>query len=429
MPHLVCAVLDNAHEAATPKARDLTISWLRWGYFGRIVAGQSVDAILQEAVAGGYEYCLLQGAGHIIVERGGVCGNSARSFYESLERWIAQRDFFVAGKDVRRGAGLNRRCLLVNLRYYERFGGPRFETAAPGSEYVGLSGRHAAPIVDFDQETGDYLRDLGANLEWDAETVRSFAQAGDDSQRGIFILNFESYLDVETPPADFTGPLRALYSVAAGFKSNRILETHGFEDGTRVVYFDYSAAGLEFRKQLLGDWDGRDYPSFLRTMFRRIPPTGAHYYLWHGASPDAMDWDEMDRLWKLETDRWGGADAFAAHWVRYRALPHEFVLTNLFQSREELLRRIGGGEEAIWWSNAFSTVYSAWHFSIEEKRQAYESWIQELASRAPRLLIYGSDHSNSSVNSMRAGEYWPAYQAEGGDPLAERKFCRQRIRF
>ncbi len=417
MANLICGVLDQAPESATLKARDLTISWLRWGYFGRILSGNSVDAILQQAADGGYEYCLLQAPGHIIVERGGVCGNGAESFYELLDRWISQRDFFVAGK----GAG--DRCLLVDLRHYERLGRPRFETSEP-------SETHRAPIVEFDDEIGAYLRDLGANLESDTETVRSLARAGHDSQRGIFILNFESYLDVETPPADFTAPLSALYSVAAGFKPNRILETHGFDHRTRVLYFDYSAAGLEFRKLLLGEWDGCDYPNFVRTLFRRIPPTSAHYYLWHGASPDAMDWDEMERLWKLETGRWGGPERFSAHWARYRALPHDFVLANLFENPCELLQRIGGGgEEAIWWSNAFSTVYSAWHFSLEEKRRTYESWIRELALRSPRLLLYGSDHSNSSVNSMRAGDYWPAYQAQGGDPLAERNFHRHRIRF
>jgi hypothetical protein len=138
----------------------------------------------------------------------------------------------------------------------------------------------------------------------------------------------------------------------------------------------------------------------------------------------------MESMWAAETMRWGGPENFAEHWARYRTLRHDFLLSNLMTTQRQILDRVQDRENSvIWWSNAFSTVYSAWHFTMEQKRRIYENWIRALAEAAPRILLYGSDHSNSSVNSIRARQYWEAYRAEGGDPLSERRFYRQRIRF
>ena len=42
----------------------------------------------------------------------------------------------------------------------------------------------------------------------------------------------------------------AEYSVAAGLKSNWILQTHGFDDKTTLVYLDYSEQALRFKRLL-----------------------------------------------------------------------------------------------------------------------------------------------------------------------------------
>jgi hypothetical protein len=52
-----------------------------------------------------------------------------------------------------------------------------------------------------------------------------------------------------------------------------------------------------------------------------------------------------------------------------------------------------------------------------------------LAAKAPGILLYGSDHSNSPVNCIAAAQYWSRYRAEGVDPLAERRLYRYAMRF
>ena len=269
MPKLVCGILESRPSGVAEKARDLTISWLRWGYFGRIIAADNVDRILTNAAGGGYDYCLIQSCGHILAERSGVQGSAGVSFFEALERWISQGDFFVAAKVADPGGGLDRRCLLIDLRYYRQSGRPSFESCPPGATFIAESLRRGIPIREFGPEIESYLVDLGPDLDLHPGFLQGLEEQIEKAQRGVFVLNFESYRDVETPPADFTGPVAVLYSVAAGLKPNRILATHGFDQRTEVVYFDYSSAGLAFRRMLLEEWSGRDYPAFLRSL---VPP-------------------------------------------------------------------------------------------------------------------------------------------------------------
>ena len=51
-----------------------------------------------------------------------------------------------------------------------------------------------------------------------------------------------------------------------------------------------------------------------------------------------------------------------------------------------------------------------------------------LAARAPALFLYGADHINQSVNSIRAGEYAEALRLEAYDELVPRRSHRLQIR-
>jgi hypothetical protein len=400
---LICGLLmpRGAVGPLTARARSLTVSWLRWGYFGAVIEADSIDAILQRAAESGQDYCLIQPAGHIISEQSGIFGGRSRPFFEALAHWTCRNDFTALASGGR--------CLLVNLKRYWRDGDV---------------------TADFPAELADFFIDLGPDLVRRPDFLQGIETQAEQGARGVFALNFESYRDIEISPPTFEGPVSTLYSVGAGLKPNRILQTHDFNARTHVVYFDYSGQALEFRRHLLAEWDGRRYPDFLRSVFQKMPSSCTHYFLWPGATPDNLDWVEMDRLWAAECARWGGENEIAAHWLRYRELNHEFLRCNILTGHDELLKRIGDEPgSVIWWSNTFCTIFSAYHYTLEEKREFYDSWIAKLAAKAPGILLYGSDHSNSPVNCIGAAEYWKLYQAEGGHPLEERGFYRHAMRY
>ena len=239
-----------------------------------------------------------------------------------------------------------------------------------------------------------------------------------NARRGVFLFNIEPYADVETPPSGFESPVTTLYSVAAGFKPNRILATHGMGSDTRVVYFDYSRRALEVRRRIVEGWDGADFPAFIRTLFEEFPHTDTHYFMWADLSPLEVDWGDVERMWAGELERWGGAAAFAEHWRAYSRLEHEYLCLDIVDQAPELLARIRPeARAAVWWSNAFFTMYSNWHRTGDQRRDRYERWSEGLARRAPEILVYGSDYNNVSVNSVRAAEYWRRYREGGGTPL------------
>ena len=152
----------------------------------------------------------------------------------------------------------------------------------------------------------------------------------------------ESYEDIEAPLADFSGPISSLFSVAAGFKPNRILHMHGMSEGTRVVFFDYSANALEIRKALVEHWDGEDFPHFVKYLFGRFPSPQTFYHLWSGLTPDDLERDAIERAWQGELARWGGTQNFKTHWTAYRELSHEYLHCNIMVGSAELFQACFG---------------------------------------------------------------------------------------
>ena len=241
-------------------------------------------------------------------------------------------------------------------------------------------------------------------------------------RRGIFVWNFESYEDVNQPPANFDAPVSTLYSVAAGLKTSWILQTHGFDEQTRVVYFDYSRQALEFKRLLHDEWNGQDYPDFLRYLFKKIQPGEAFYQLWGGFSPQDMAWDTVQDAWTREIARWGGESIIKEHWRRAKQLRVDYVLCNILEDQSPLLHEMDDRPSSvIWWSNVFFTFYSNWFHTIDRRRAIYERFIRGLTDRSPNTLIYGSDYNNIAVNAIRAADYSKAYFASDENCLEPRK--------
>lgn len=484
---LVFGLLDNSKKIGDPevaaKFRDLTISWSRYGYHGRMIEAGSVDEIVALASQTRNRYCFIQTYGHVISEKWLLTQGLERTdFHSALSNWIRQNDFLATGAlvgDAKGYFGFRSDYLLVDLETHRKLGAPSFARPAPslstfpkastdddgetirsvraaggtwrgapayeGCQWVAASLDAGKPVSALPREVCDFAHDLGAG---DAELTDRMAdrlgdgidrEGADDtlltsSQRGliqsirrqaagakqgVFLWNIEPYTDVETRPADFTAPVTELYSVAAGFKPNRILETHGFDESSKVCFFDYSRNALDIRRFMLREWDGRDYPSFCRRVFEAFPPPETFYQLWDDASPEQLRDDQVARAWESELSRWGGPDAFASHWQRYRELAHDFVCVDMVGEPERLIERIDGGDgTVIWWSNAFFTMFSNWFRSLDERRDAYRAFIDGLAAKAPRIVVYGSDDTNANVNGIRVGDYRELFHQAMPTPLA-----------
>jgi hypothetical protein len=250
-----------------------------------------------------------------------------------------------------------------------------------------------------------------------------------DSRKGVFLFNLESYKDILEHPPGFTPPLSSLYSVAAGFKANMMLHSLGFDAATRMVFFDYSTTALEIRKVIVSEWDGEDFPRFVRHLMKEFPSDEVFYQLWADLTPDNIAWDDLQQLWLDEIEKWGGESAFKEHWNLYRNLEHEYIHCNLLDRRDNLLAAVHRQpNSAIWWSNAFFTVYSNWLYTADGRKKIYDDWLTKLAERNPDIFIYGSDYNNINVNHIRLGEYLERYRVECNSYLEPCKLYKHEMR-
>jgi hypothetical protein len=387
--------------------------------------------------------------------------------------------------------GFENECLLVNLEMYRKLGSPAFDVdcqqpmelpateqriendriaallptsdrelrqpAGTGWHFIAESLRAGVPVVGFDEPLSDGILDLSAKSQTRSRAFAPYLNSGIanyqpeepncelgpdqvtflnmvrpqtiSARNGVFLWNIESYADIETPRDDFQPPVSSLYSVAAGFKPNRILQTHRWDRSTRVVLFDYSPRALEIRRYLVENWDGEDFPKFVRHLFDVYPHPETFYQLWDGLTPNDVDSSDIERMWQRELERWGTAELFRDHWHSYVQLQHEYVDCNLMTDPSPLLEQIVAEPSAIvWWSNAFFTVYGNWFYSLGQRKQVYENWIGQLAQRNPDLHLFGSDYNNVNVNATGAGEYWDAYQRASSSELNPCRLSKTEMR-
>jgi hypothetical protein len=464
------------------KCRDLTITWARYSYHGPIIEDSSVDSIAKVAVQSSARYCLMLAYGQILQEQWlpGEAKTSdlhAQPHLEQSERFLVAGRVITENEGW---YGLDHHCLLIDLESYAAFGEPSFNAppvttqALPSARLIsthdGIAGlepapgivqgrpilfgwrviaeslRQSMPIFPVDRTLQKDVLDLSPEDTTSATLLSKYLGRGIDmydrksperglsqdqatflngvseqtrnARQGVFLLNIEPYIDVHAPPAQPWGPVSTLYSVAAGFKPNKILQTHRFNENTKVVFFDYSSNALQIRKTLVTEWDGDDFPRFVRYLFEQFPSPNTYYQLWADRTPSNADWLEFEAFWQRELERFGGRKAFRDHWNEYRKLHHDFIRCDILGFPDELLSRISPEPNAvIWFSNAPFTVYSNWHRTLAERRQAYERWISGLAQRNPAILLYGADDSNTSVNCISASAYWNRYKIVEHDEL------------
>ncbi len=475
---------DGQGSSTKSRLRELTLAWSRYGYHEDIVEAHSVDAALRRVAASDAQYCLLQTAGHVIDEQWYLPHWQREGFYQGMQRLMGIGDFLVAGEwltSPQGGLSLQTDCLLVDMRRYRVMGQPSFGAADSqtrellkgqesdpdqlisassahqvitknsGWQFIETSFRHGIPVRRFGHAINDCRFNLAsdkadstfANLIGQAINKHDFTHGltpdqvtfisriktqFEDAQKGVFLFNIEPYDDLKKPSNQ--PPLDAVFSVAAGFKPYRILQSQGFHAETKVVLFDYSQKALAVRKHIIDHWDGRDFPTFVRHLFKRFPPQEVFYQLWHGVTPDTLDWSDMETLWQQELNRWGGADAFAQQWQTLRALPHQYLHCDLLRNRQSLLDELANHQHSyLWWSNAFFTIFSHWHYRPAERKAQYFDWVAEVARAAPSCQINGADHNNMAVNGLSALEYLDTFNQLGCDELVPQRIRSVDIQF
>jgi len=395
----------------------------------------SINNVLNKALEKNVNFCIVMSIGHFI--------NSPK-FFKYIDSWLDNVDFFVTGHIIDKNSnnsqinsdnhywGLHKQCIIVNLKYYEEFGKPEWgdrfieenelelikasrsnidihddytplflkptketQVCTPyvdGWNFINKSLENGLTVYNFHPKirvTKKYtypskdINELKNQLDWINNILTNATNC-------VFLWNTETYKDVLLS----NGPkVKKLYSVAAAFKPNFILNHFDFYDDTEVFYFDYSKQSLAFKKLLITNWDGRDYPAFLRKAKKE----------WNinetvGATTENKTYEE---LWKKELMWWGGEEKLYKHWQRYKKLKHTFVYCDLLKNPEKLIDVVSNTEDSyIWWSNCFHTVTAHYTKSLEELKNHYnENWIKALENKNSNLICFGADIIDKKIRN------------------------------
>ena len=357
-----------------------------------LASAASIDAAL---VAGTKDFCLIQNAGHV--------------FYGYDQLSFAMQEAFGSCRlvmgNVQNGGTLDPNCLLVNRRAWEALGRPGFAATAAG--VAPPPGQAAQPWSAAVAKSSMTVRTDGDVFAWLAalddvtaatpdpamEPTLAFLRNAPDKEgapKKIFVFNSET--DADFPQLRYRPGIDCAFVLASGFKTNRILETLGFHDGTKVVHYDYSAPALMLRRAMVENWDGRDFAGFFANLRPRIDaafPAGVGYL----PGPLLKDRAAVEREFHREVAGVFTSEAqWLAHWARYRALTHAYVEVDVIRDRSAARSMIAAharGHTVLWMSDMFNSPNAVGKFSWNRRRQSFEVIADALKAHAGSDLILG----------------------------------------
>ncbi|MHB1207232.1 MAG: hypothetical protein ACYCZX_16810, partial [Rhodospirillaceae bacterium] len=326
--------------------------------FATLANASTVDAAL---AAGSKDFCLIQNAGHVFY------GYDPLSF---AVREAMDKCRFVTA-NVQADGTLDPNCLLINRRTWEDLGRPRFGVERGG---IVMPTGHAPQAWDEAvtrstwtcRTDGDVFAWLAALDDVTAaepqdeviEATLGFLRNVPDREgapKKIFVFNSEN--DADLPNLRYRPGLDTAFVLASGFKTNRILETLGFHDRTKIVVYDYSAPALMLRRMMVEEWDGRDFAGFFATARPRIDaafPAGVGYL----PGPMLKDKELVAGEFQREAASvFTTEQHWLAHWERYRKLPHVYVEVDVITDRSGARAMISGhgqGAAVMWMSDMFN---------------------------------------------------------------------------
>jgi len=406
-----------------------------------IFLARSVDEAL---TASDKDYCLIQNAGHIFYGHGGLASDMLKVLDDCQ---------FVTGRILDRGGYfyVDEQCVLVNRRAWETAGRPSFGVPHQGARTVAVPAFAPTPTGGISDLTPSKFSDISVTgrfgYGWNAisagltagHTVRQWPSfmgrwmvdcaayrsdlgtwreallenvvaprptappglrsylhflgitlGSEDTTRPIFVFNSEA--DADIPVMGVRDSIDTAFVLAAGFKSNRILDRIGFADKTEVVFYDYNAPALALKKMTVEEWDGVDFGAFFTAVRPRLEamfPEKLAYLqsdVLHTAGAINKEFQEEMRGTFESFDHW------IAHWRRFKTLRHAYVHLDLLRQTDDIramIRHRAKGHSFMWISDAFNAPYAVARFSWPHRRKAYDSLADALAEGTASSLLIG----------------------------------------
>ena len=130
----------------------------------------------------------------------------------------------------------------------------------------------------------------------------------------------------------------------------QILNTNGFNDNTKIHYFDWCDASLLYKRDLIETWNGVDLHLWLLE----------HDLKYNFASTYRGNYEPF---WQQELQDFGGAEAFKKLWDRYVNLEHNYYKIDIVNEPTNLFNIVKAqeGNKVLWTTNVWSSEMLHWN--------------------------------------------------------------------
>lgn len=201
--------------------------------------------------------------------------------------------------------------------------------------------------------------------------VRIIKEEMEVLDQGVYFLNTEPLLPIQSTNIIFNKPMDHYIGVAAGLKTVLLLNQFGFHDNTKVTYIDISQPALDFQQYLIQHWNGdfEIYPSIVKNFQSTHPGNSWRWRTWNS-------WDSEIDAMLVEGNI--TKDEFYILWNTYRSLTHNFVKLSVLDANDQikLVNLIGYDEQTyLWISNAFDMEYTRLTIGKEPLYKLYRNLV------------------------------------------------------
>ena len=153
-----------------------------------------------------------------------------------------------------------------------------------------------------------------------------------------------------------------------------------------------------FKKLLVTQWDGEDYPAFITWALSK--------YSFSETGGTETEIYTRDELWKREIQWWGSEKAIKDHWDRYKNLKHSFIHVDICENPERVTNKITSEDNSvIWWSNAFHTVNAQYVRGLQGVKDCYNTWVDQINNKNPNMWILGKDYLDRPIEGNQVKDY------------------------
>lgn len=394
-------------------------------YIKTYTVSDNIDALLEDALQQGKQYCLIQESGNMIFDH---------TFYQTLIPYLNSDNWFaIAHIIAKESTGIHPQTVFVNVNNWNKIGKPKYQEHAPvdavnlivpkrslsniHDDYTPLwilPSKDTVTVTDYQPGWGWINAALEAglivrNFTPDMRKYKVFLYPDKDhlwydmqsmilhslavERTKVFFDNTEGIRGFEARPG-----IDNFYLVASGFKPNIIVESCGFNTDTTICYIDYSGNALEFKRWLHKNWDGRNYVETVRHYVTQIP-----------ALYESVKFADVENHWNQVIEFFGSEDQFAEHWKKFNSCKINYLLVDIVGFQRNYLLNVIDPQQsnAIWWSHAFNTFNSLMLKGRAGAKICYEHWMQDLYKRDPNIVTFSCyDNKQDLLPSLPLKDYY-----------------------